>query len=191
MPLTPSTRPRKPIHRREITLRGYRCDDGHFEIEGHLVDTKDFDLRVAGNQRAAGDPIHSMWLRVTIDPALTIVDAEAATDAMPYSGVCNRITPDYKKLIGLAIRPGFTNQVRALLGGSHGCTHLTELISSVATTAFQTIAGQGVQSPDKKPYQLDRCHALKSDGPVAAQFFPQWYRGEVRKIEPTAETENH
>lgn len=164
-------------------MRGYKRDDGLFDIEGHLHDMKDVDFKVASGMRYAGDSIHSMWLRITIDATLTIVDAEASTDAMPYPGECNRITPDYRKLIGLAIRPGFTNQVRDRLGGIHGCTHITELVGSLATTAFQTIAGLGLQPAGQKPFQLDRCHALRSDGPAVARFYPQWYRGA-----PTGET---
>jgi hypothetical protein len=178
MPLPLPAVPRQPLHRRNISMHGYKRDDGLFDIEGHLHDDKEIDFKLASGNRRAGDSIHSMWLRITIDATLTIVDAEAASDAMPYPGHCGRITPDYKKLIGLAIRPGFTNRVRDLLGGVHGCTHITELVGSLATTAFQTIAGQIRQPPESKPFQLDRCHALRSDGPAVAQFYPKWYRGE-------------
>jgi Protein of unknown function (DUF2889) len=191
MPLSSPKAARQPLHRRTITLRGYKREDGLFDIEGHLHDTKDIDFRVASGPRVAGESLHSMWLRITIDQTLTIVDAEAASDAMPYSGYCDRIAPDYRKLIGLAIRPGFTNRVRELLGGTAGCTHITELVGSVATTAFQTIAGQGLQQPDAKPFQLDRCHALATDAPAVARYYPQWYRGAATGIEPAAEPENH
>ena len=172
-------------------MRGYKRDDGLFDIEAHLHDMKDVDFKVASGMRYAGDSIHSMWLRITIDATLTIVDAEASSDAMPYPGHCDRITPDYKQLVGLAIRPGFTNQVMARLGGIRGCTHITELVSSLATTAFQTIAGQGLQAPDAKPFQLDRCHALRTDGPAVAQFYPQWYQGVPLAGIPAAEPDRH
>jgi len=191
MPLSLPAVPRQPLHQRNISMRGYKRDDGLFDIEGHLHDMKDVEFRVASGMRYAGDSIHSMWLRITIDTTLTIVDAEASSDAMPYPGYCNRIVPDYKKLIGLAIRPGFTNQVRNLLGGIHGCTHITELVSSLATTAFQTIAGQGLQAADAKPFQLDRCHALRTDGPAVAEFYPKWYRGEPTGVVAAAEPDQH
>ena len=178
MPLSAPTSPRQPLHRREITVRGYKRDDGMFDIEGHLHDTKDIDFKVASGQRKAGESLHSMWLRVTIDRTLTIVDAEATTDAMPYVGYCDRIAPDYKKLIGLAIRPGFSNHVKELFGREKGCTHITELIANIATGAIQTMAGQNphLRHPDKKPFQLDGCHALVSTGPAVATFYPRWYR---------------
>ncbi len=188
LPLPPVAR--QPLHHRNISMRGYRRDDGLFDIEGHLHDSKDVDFKVASGMRYAGDSIHSMWLRITLDTSLTIVDVAASTDAMPYPGVCDQVTPDYRKLIGLAIRPGFTNQVRNRLGGIHGCTHLTELVSSLATTAFQTIAGQGMQPAGSKPFQLDRCHALRTDGPAVARFYPQWYRGAAPAGPPVAEPDN-
>ena len=191
MPLSPPAVPRQPLHHRDITIRGYKREDGLFDIEGHLHDTKDYDFKVASGMRKAGDSLHSMWLRITIDATLTIVDAEAASDAMPYEGYCDQITPDYKKLIGLAIRPGFTNLVRDRLGGTHGCTHITELVGSLATTAFQTMAGQSLQNPDKKPFQLDRCHALRIDGPATAKYYPQWYRGDKPDANAATEPENH
>jgi Protein of unknown function (DUF2889) len=175
-PLTPTTA-REPLHTRRITLQGYKREDGLFDIEGHLIDTKSIAMTVSGGERAAGEPIHSMWLRITVDGTLTIVDAQAVSEAMPYRGFCDQITPTYKQLIGLAIRPGFSNKVRELFGGIDGCTHITELIGSLATTAFQTMAGQRQLPATQKPYQLDRCHALRSDGPVVAKFYPKWYVG--------------
>lgn len=191
MPLSAPLVPRQSLHRRDITVRGYKRDDGMFDIEGHLHDTKDVDFKVASGQRQAGDSLHSMWLRITIDRTMTIVDAEAATDAMPYVGYCDQVTPDYKKLIGLALRPGFSGRVKQLLGGTHGCTHITDLIGIVATTAFQTIAGQGLQTPGTKPYQLDRCHALALTAPAVARYYPEWYRGDQPFASPAAEPENH
>ncbi len=190
MPLcTPA--PRQPLHHRDITVRGYKRDDGMFDIEGHLHDTKAVDFNVASGRRAAGESIHSMWLRITIDRTLTIVDAEAATDAMPYVGHCDTITPDYKKLIGLALRPGFSSQVKQLLGGTNGCTHITDLVGIVATTAFQSIAGQGLQTPGSRPFQLDRCHALAVTAPAVARYYPEWYRGDKPVASPAGQSENH
>ena len=191
MPLSTPVVARQPLHHRDITVRGYKRDDGMFDIEGHLHDTKEVAFKVASGQREAGESLHSMWLRITIDRTLTIVDAEAATDAMPYVGYCDRITPDYKKLIGLAIRPGFSGRVKQALGETRGCTHITDLIGIVATTAFQTIAGQGMQASGDKPFQLDRCHALALDAPAVARYYPQWYTGSEPAANPAAEPENH
>jgi hypothetical protein len=175
-PLSPAVA-RQPLHTRSITARGFRREDGLFEVEGLLEDTKSFDLRLMSGARSAGAPVHRMWLRITYDATFTIVAAEAASEANPYPGYCESIAPKYSALVGLSMRPGFTAKVRALFGGTSGCTHLTDLIGILATTAFQNVAGQVSQAPDQKPYQLDRCHALATDGAAVARFYPRWYSG--------------
>lgn len=190
MPLPSPTASREPLHLRDIVIRGFRRADGCFDIEGHLQDTKTFDMQLASGIRPAGEALHSMWLRITVDRTLTIVDAAAASDDHPYPGSCAAITPDYRKLIGMAIRPGFTNQVKVLLGGTRGCTHLTELVGALATAAYQTMAGQGTQDASRKPFQLDGCHALRSDQPAVARFYPRWYTG-LSPVDRGGESENH
>ena len=94
MPLTPA-QPRETIHHRSVQCRGYRRDDGLWDIEGHLVDTKTYGFpnRHRGYLQA-GDPVHEMWLRITIDDDLNIVAAEAVTDHSPYR-MCPDITPSF------------------------------------------------------------------------------------------------
>ena len=191
MPGLPPTVAREPLHARTVEIRGYKRADGLYDIEGHLVDTKPVDFKLAAGLRKAGDPIHGMWLRITVDAALVIVDAAAAMDAMPYVDECDKIVPAYRKLVGLAIRPGYHQRLKELLGGVRGCTHITELAGALATAAFQTMAGQrGVQDPSKKPFQLDRCHALALTAPAVAKFYPQWYKGD-EKIEAAGEGDQH
>jgi hypothetical protein len=180
MPLS-NTVERELLHTRSITLKGYRRVDGLFDIEGYLLDRKTSDAIRPGVTRVAGEPIHEMWLRITVNLDLVIVDAEAQMDSLPYAGACDLITPEYKKLIGVSLRPGFSAKVRALFGGTRGCTHITELIGAVATTAYQTMSADLrlaslARSEDVRPFQLDGCHALKTTGPVVEKFYPRWYR---------------
>ena len=168
---------REPLHRRTIEIVGYKREDGLFDIEAHLLDRKDLEFPVGGRRLAPGVAVHDMWLRITVDRELRIVDAEASTDSMPYAGECDRIVPDYAKLIGLSIGPGYLRHVKERLGGVRGCTHVTELAGSLATAAFQTFAGQGLMATDRKPPQLDRCHALDTHGTTVARFYPKWHRG--------------
>lgn len=189
MPLEPTVA-RSPLHTRSIEIRGYRREDGLFDIEGHLVDVKAVDFKVAGRVRPPGTPVHDMWLRITVDAQLHIVDAQAAMDGVPYAGECDGVAPDYRKLVGLAIRPGYLQRVKTLLGGVQGCTHVTEMAAMLATAAFQTMAGQRTQDPAHKPFQIDRCHALDATGPVVARFHPRWYKG-TEPVAPAPEGDNH
>ena len=114
----------------------------------------------------------------TVDRELRIVDAAAAMDAMPYEGDCDRIVPDYRKLVGLAIRPGYTRKVKELLSGVRGCTHITDMLGSLPTAAIQTFAGlQREDTGTGKPFQLDRCHALETTSETVRKYYPRWYRG--------------
>jgi Protein of unknown function (DUF2889) len=174
MPLSTPT-PRVPLHHRAISAKGYKRADGLFEVEVNLQDTKSYSFKLFSGERKAGEPVHAMWLRITYDTTLTIIDAEANTDAMPYAGYCETITPKYRELIGLSMRPGFSERVRTLFGGVAGCTHLTDMIGIAATTAFQNLAGQLPQDATQKPYQLGRCHALALNGGAVAKCYPKWH----------------
>ena len=184
------TVPREPLHTRRVEIQGYKREDGLYDIEGHLVDTKPYDFKLAAGVRPAGEAVHGMWLRITVDKQLTIVDAAASMDAMPYIGDCNKIEPAYRKLIGLAIRPGYHQRLKELLGGVRGCTHITEMAGMLATAAFQSMAGQRLQDPARKPFQLDRCHALALTSPVVGRYYPQWYQG-GEPVEPAKEADQH
>ncbi len=178
MPLTTPTVTRERLHRRTVTYHGYRRSDDLFDIEGHIVDTKDFDFQLLAGLRPAGEPIHEMWVRVTIDCRLTIRAIEAVTDSMPYPGACNRIGPAYQKLVGANLVTGFRKRLHDTMGGVHGCTHLTELLSYLPTAAVQTFAGfRREDEGEHKPFQLDRCHALETTTDAVRDYYPKWYRG--------------
>lgn len=176
-------------HRRSITVEAYARDDGLWDLEACLTDVKSRDAALASGVRKSGEPIHEMHLRVTIDTRLNVVDVSARSLAVPYPGHCERITPDYRKLIGLNLMQGFRHAVRERLGGTAGCTHLTELTAVLPTAAVQAFAGEVFHTQEKpssgephsaaksvsKPFQIDRCHALRSDGAAVHQYYPQWY----------------
>ncbi|SEA04532.1 Protein of unknown function [Variovorax sp. YR216] len=184
MPLPPPTAERAPVNGRTITLRGYRRSDGLWDVEGHLCDVRDQHFVFPGGERPGGEAIHSMWLRLTVDSTALIVDAVASTDAAPFPDACGNIAPDYTQLIGLRVGPGFSRQTARLFGGVRGCTHMSELLRTMGTGVLQTLAGThlGV-SETEKPFQLDGCHALATDGPRVAAFYPRWYRPKPEKAE--------
>ena len=123
MPLS-SAAPREHIHTRSIDCRGYRRSDGLWDIEGHLTDTKTYGFsNHFRGELAPGAPVHDMSLRLTVDDRLVIHAVEAVTESGPYE-VCPSIAPNFQRLVGLRIYPGFQKQVRDLLGGVQGCTCL-------------------------------------------------------------------
>ena len=171
------TRPRRPIHRRRIECTGYAREDGLFDIEGCLIDTKPDDLVLPERPLPANEPIHHMTVRMTIDTGFLIHDLRAMTLAAPY-GVCGQIAPAYAQLIGRRIEPGFTQTVKRMFRGIEGCSHITELLPAMATTAFQVIWSD-VDNYDHSPAANGRprssplggCHALRLDGAVVQRHF--------------------
>jgi len=177
---------RRHVHTRSIRVDAYARDDGLWDVEATLVDTKSQDLQLASGLRKAGDPVHEMRLQVTVDADLNVHDASAAASWVPYPGHCGQIEPEYKRLVGLNLARDFRRHVRERLGGVHGCTHLTELAGVLPTAAIQGFAGearnqQGAERADRRPFQLDRCHALVTTGAAVAKFYPRWFRGEVEQ----------
>ena len=183
MPLSAPSSRRALKHTRTIRVEGFARDDGLWDIDARITDVKTSDLVLASETRAAGRPVHDLILRLTVDVRLNIVAVEAVSDAVPYPGYCNRIAPAYQKLVGLNLMRNFRNDVRERLGGIEGCTHLTEMAQVLPTAAMQALAGEvfgtrdgsGPDSSGTKPLQLDRCHALRTDGDAVARFYPRWY----------------
>ena len=130
---------REPSHTRSITINGYRRFDGLYDIEAQLTDTKAYPL--ANGHRGElppGTPLHGMWMRVTVDETMLIHRCEAVSDATPYA-ICPSAAENFSALAGLRIGRGFLRAAAERVGGTHGCTHLRELLQQVGTTAFQTI----------------------------------------------------
>ena len=101
MPLSDPA-PRTAIHVRRVECQGFQREDGLWDIEGFMTDVKTHrhQRRDGGVPREAGDPIHQMRVRLTIDLDFLIHDCEAVTEASPYAG-CGAITPAFKALVGL------------------------------------------------------------------------------------------
>lgn len=182
MPLS-RPRPRQHIHTRAIDCKGYQRDDGLWDIEAHLMDTKtySFDNEDRGGI-AAGEPIHEMFVRLTLTDDLEVTAAEASTEAGPF-GICGDVAGVFSGLVGQRIGPGWRKAVIGVMGRTRGCTHLTDLVlGPMAVTAFQTVRparkNRETGGKDGKPGTLDTCHALASDSPVVKRIWPDHYTGD-------------
>ena len=181
MPLPISEIEREHTHTRRVRFEGYKRADGRWDIEAHLTDVKNHDYQLLTGVRRAGQPIHEMWIRLTIDRGFNIVDAAAASDTVPYPGGCEAIAPAYRKLIGLNLARGFRKAANERLGGVLGCTHLTEMLAGMPPAAIQTFAGEMKEERDDgtKPFQLDQCHALETTSETVKKWYPKWFRSEA------------
>jgi hypothetical protein len=180
MPLS-KAKPRRAMHTREVICRGYLRDDGLWDIEGSITDVKAYS--VPDSQTVAGEPVHHMLMRLTIDNDFVVHDVEVCTEAGPHT-FCGDVAPNYQALRGLKIKAGWREAVFERLGGAKGCTHITSvLVGPLAVTALKTIQRWLNPHPEKnydpavKPKLLDTCYALRSEGPVAKKRWPEYYTG--------------
>jgi hypothetical protein len=210
MPLTQPAG-REPIHTRAIEINGYRRADGHYDIEAHLTDVKSFgQTNYDRGYIEAGEPIHDMWLRLTVDEKMHIHAVEAVSDKTPYM-MCPTAAPNFARLAGLQIKAGFLREATHRVGGTIGCTHLRELLQQMATTAFQTINPakvrremrsegaaddkRGSDAFDKRITEkwgggnkiLNTCLAYDEKGPLVKRRWPQLYSGTDMETEAAAE----
>jgi len=197
MPLSPP-QARERLHTRAITISGWHRADGLYDIEAELADTKTFGFP---NQKRgfvhAGEKLHGMAMRITVNDDMLIVACEAATDFSPFE-MCPSAATNFSRLAGLTIGRGFLKAAAARVGGTEGCTHLRDLLGQMATTAFQTIyparvraealaaqrelpPGDGFDAQVTEHYGgpssiVNSCLAYAEDGPLVQRRWPEIFK---------------
>jgi len=178
----PTAAPERQLkHRRSIDVQIYARGNGLWEVDARIADVRTRETRMVTGLRPAGSPIHDMLVRLVVDEHFNILEAGAETTAMPYPGECDAYGDAYRALVGLNLMRGFRHDVKARLGGVRGCTHITELVQVLPTAVVQAFADEvidtrGDSADSQQPFQIDRCHALRSDGPTVRTYYPRWDR---------------
>lgn len=187
MPLTPP-QSRSALTTRAIRYEGFRRDDGLWEVEGHLADTRTYEAPTPWRATVpAGAPFHEMWVRLTFDDQREIREIEVAIDSHPFPE-CPSVRLNFERLIGLRMGAGFAKAVQARVGGEEGCTHVLTLINHVATVAVQSLSSQvrwddrrsaervyGLD-PDGKPPVVGACRGYGRSGEMVRRIYPEFYR---------------
>ncbi|HYC47838.1 MAG TPA: DUF2889 domain-containing protein [Burkholderiales bacterium] len=180
----PPAAPRTHAHTRSIEYRGYRRDDGLWDIEAELTDTKTYAHKTPDRgMLPAGEPVHGMAIRLTVDDSLTITDVAVGMPATPFPE-CQGAKPPMQRLIGCTMTGGWRKSVQQALGGIQGCAHLRELLFNMATVAYQTIphyrnhlrrlAGEPEPVLKKPPPHMGQCLAWDFNGPVVQRIRPEF-----------------
>jgi hypothetical protein len=177
---------RRPVHTRRISFEGFLREDDLWDIDCTLSDTKSVPIPM--RERGvlpAGEPIHHMRVRLTVDDTLTIRAVQTAAPSVPF-GECQVPTGEpMQKLVGLTMGPGWRKAIDGAIGGVAGCTHMRELVFNAATAAYQMIPhyralqrGQrdDVRPDGKPPFYMGKCMTWAFDGPVVARLAPQFAR---------------
>lgn len=159
-----------------MDFRGYRRDDGLFDIECTLLDTKGMDVPLLGVDRVvtAGEPMHDMSIRMRVNDDLEVVHIEASSDATPYA-ICPEAVASLQTVKGMRIGAGWTYAIKRQLVGAASCTHLAEMLIAMGTAAYQTVVPynrlHGKETPgfslEKK---VNSCYAYAAERPLIRQI---------------------
>lgn len=180
MPLSDKAN-REQQHTREIKCIGFKRDDGLWDIEASLLDYKSYDFpNHEKNGIDAGEAIHQMHLRVTMNLDFLIHDIEVEMEVTPYR-ICKQVEANLKKLIGVQIGSGWLKEVRIRIPRTDGCTHVLDLLNPIAATAYQTMhlarEIRERQSANRLPPPiLDQCHSLARHTEVVKTVWPEFHQ---------------
>ena len=173
----PDPAPRRPMHTRRVTYHGFQRDDGLWDIEGELHDSKPFEWHLQGEGMiGAGEPVHHMHIRVTLDDTMTVKAIVASMDRFPHAP-CAPAGDPLQRMVGARMGGGWRQTIERHLGGVQGCTHLRELLYNMATAAFQTMANEVFATPDdgRPPLHLGKCMGWDFNGPMVQRLHPVFF----------------
>jgi len=176
---------RRPMHLRRIEMRAYARDDGLWDVEAHLRDEKPFAYVDPGRgEQKAGDAVHDIRVRLTLDDNRVIRDVAVEMGSMPF-GTCYEIRDSLRPLVGERVGPGW-RQVLKKIPRNATCSHVREVLVPMATVVTQGLSfgrdpdGKVAVAPDPTlatpPFFVDDCHSWRAEGPVVAHFYPQFSR---------------
>jgi hypothetical protein len=167
------------VHERKIDIHTYPLDNDQVIVEGWLRDERMVPgYNRDGRPRAPG-VVHWMGVRLLLGgKPITILDAEAEMPTIP-NPLCPTVADSVKKIIGLPIVTGFSDQVRQKLYGVEGCSHLMHLILAMGPAGLHGYwADQGRKSHsvprffEEMPnleYLVNSCQLWREDGPLIRQ----------------------
>ncbi len=169
---------RKPIHQRRIDCDGYLRDDGLWDIEAQLVDTKNYAFEtIERGILNEGEPVHDLTLCLTLNDEFQIKSIHCEMKKAPFS-LCQKVPPRLDGIIGISIKKHWLKEVNAVIQNNHSCTHLMEMMKIIATTAFQTIPPflmkERVGPKVVHPSIIDQCQGFSKEGEVVRKHFPQY-----------------
>ena len=168
----------KAVHTRKIDIQTFETGPGAIVVEGTLKDDRLFaTFPMAGDRRPPGI-VHHLTIRLHVTgPDLTIEGVEVEMPTVPRKD-CHDTQSSLDQIRGMRIAAGFTEAVKARIGGAAGCTHLTALLLAMAPAAVQGFwAAASRKAIDPALYGdravtllTDTCRVWRRDGPLLAEF---------------------
>ena len=173
---------RREIHERAIDMHVFARDDGLYDIEAHLIDRKPFPFwrEQRDEPIPPGQPAHDISIRLAVDKTYVVQRIEASSDTTPFA-LCREAERTLAVLVGERLASGWSSKVKSALRGAASCTHLMEMLITLATPAVQGIRGLARERKivtDEKTVlgKLDSCYAYSRERAVVKVHWPQHYR---------------
>lgn len=168
------------IHTRDIRLSTHPYTGSRVIVHGILQDRRHIKVfDVAGTLKEPGI-IHHMDVKLMIKPnPLMIEDAQAEMIHAPMPE-CLTTLDTIENLKGLEIKSGFSKQIRSIIGGKNGCTHLCQLITAMGQEIVhgwlinnrkdKSPVPKDIESFGEKKYLIDSCRMWTRNGPKMKQL---------------------
>jgi hypothetical protein len=169
----------KKLNTRNIEVTIYDYDGQRIIAEGFFKDDRFQKAHLITGETFPKGAFHHMAIRLLVNCSnFLIEDVDVDLLSVPRQ-VCRETIDCLAPLKGLTVTKGFTSKVKNLVGGTKGCTHLVELLLTMAPVIFQGLAAQQSQKPStfksdqvKMMYRslVNTCHAWREDGPVVEKL---------------------
>jgi DUF2889 family protein len=160
------------MHKRDILISTFSTGDKNIIVEGQLIDNKLIDTYHYSGDNRSPDTIHHLIIRLLINPKLTILEVETEMPRTPHEE-CLETQDSLQILKGMKIARGFTMKIKELFSNGKGCSHLAELIISMAPAVVQgfwtSFSSQPLPKDTVDSMKLllnNTCWAWRSNGPL-------------------------
>lgn len=164
------------VHQRKIDIRTIPVENRQIIVEGWLTDHRLLEgYHWDGRPRPPG-VVHRIGVRLLVgDWPPAVLEAEADMVNIPHE-LCGPVADSVKKIVGVAVAAGFSEQIRRRLGGVEGCSHLTHLILAMGPAILHGFWAQHSRQPrpvprsrdevQGLPYLINSCRLWQEDGPL-------------------------
>lgn len=169
-----------PVHERRLEIKTYPLENNQVIIEGWLRDERLVTGYTWDGKPRPPGVVHWIGVRLLIGNwPLTILDAEAEMRQVPHQQ-CPTLQDTVKKVVGISITAGFSDEIRKKLGGIEGCSHMTHLILAMGPAALHGFWAQQTREPrpvprtreefEGLPLLVNSCRLWREGGPLLQEM---------------------
>jgi DUF2889 family protein len=168
------------VHSRNIEIFTCLCSGEGIIVQGSLKDDRLQQHYNIEGRLMEPFTVHHMIIRMLVSDKLVIEEIEAEMPGVPREE-CPETIKSLEKIKGWKIAPGFTERIKAEIGGTAGCAHLSTLLLAMAPAAVQGSWScrslQPINPADKsfsprlmEQYLIDTCWVWRRDGDRAKEL---------------------